>query len=337
MGKETFVKTEPPVTADREKGAKPNLSLVVSMYNSKPETVKMVKELFLPSLLRQVDSKTQLVIVDDGSPLYQETTGMVDGFLEELNGQAGDVVRKRFSENQGFAGAYNHGIQKCDGSVVIIVNDDIYLPKGSVRSLVNVLTLDVKTGAAGPVIDNSWSFQGINLFDRIKDLSPKQLRRIEQFSSWLRKVMYGKTYQVPGPRGILLGACLAFKKEVFDEIGPFDENYKRGLFEDADWEKRARSAGYNLVVDAATFIEHGGPMGGSISLKQLPTIDRTRAMVANAYRYGKRWDCLGSLPIDLTIALLQSSGLFSIQVEIVNTAKTEGLWDEYVKTIKATK
>lgn len=324
-------KTSPlEVFPSRETNTKPDVSVVVSMYNSKPETLEVIRGLFLPSLLRNVTSKTQVVIVDDGSPLYNETTSMIKGFESELKRKAGDVVYKRLEQNQGFGVAYNTGIERTDGQVIMIVNDDIYLPQGSVNSLVEVLKLDSKTGAVGPVIDSSWSFQGISLFGRIKDLSREQLQRIEDFSIWLRKVMAGENYKLKGSREILLGCSLAFKREVLDRVGYLDERYKYGLFEDADWERRVRLAGYDLVLDAATFVEHGGHKGGSISLRQHPE-KHMKAIITNAIKYGKKWDCLGVLPIDLTKAMLQSKGVMSIQGEIVQTAKQKGLWDEYLR------
>lgn len=82
-------------------------------------------------------------------------------------------------------------------------------------------------------------------------------------------------------------------------------------------------------VPRTIFVEHGGPEGGSHSLKQHPE-KQSRAFILNAIKYGRKWNCLGALPVDLARAKLQSFGLMSINGEIIRYAKERGLWDKYL-------
>lgn len=309
---------------------KSELSIVFSMYNSKLENLQIIRDFFLPSLLNNLNSKTQLVIIDDGSPLHNETTQLIQGFMSKTKNLAGEVIFKRFGKNHGFAEAYNEGIRISDGKIIMILNDDIYLPKGSIDSMVQVLLSDKQIGAVGPVIDNCWSSQSIILFNRISDLSLEELNKIENFSIWLRKVMKGEKYEIIGNRETLVGCCLCFKCEVIDKVGFFDNRFKYGLFEDNDWIKRVKLHGYNVVLDAATFIEHGGPKGGSYTLRQ-NHMRHFVSMFVNAIKFGTKWNCLGILPLILAKEKIQSCGIMSIQTEIIRIAKNKGLWDEYVR------
>lgn len=313
----------------------PKTSVVVSMFNARPETIEVVEKLFLPSVLRNASSDIQLVIVDDGSPLYKETKRAVEAFQRDLTTRMGDVVYFRNEENLGFAGSYNKGIERAEGEVVVITNDDIYFPEGSVMAMTNILRLADKAGALGPLINSAWSFQNITLFERIKNYSPEELQRIEAFAAWLRQVMVGKTYEMKGKNRNLLASCLALKREALEAVGYFDERYQYGMFEDIDLCRRLRNAGYHLVLDEATFVEHGGPKGASMSLKQ----DRTRhirAMIANAIKYADKWNAHLTLPLYLAKAILQGSGLMTVTGEIIREAKEKGLWEDYLELPSST-
>lgn len=318
------------------KESHPETSLVVSMFNSKPETIEAVEKLFLPSLLRNASNKIQLVIVDDGSPLYRETNRVIAAFQRDLMAKMGDVVYFRNQENLGFARSYNRGIEQAEGEIVVIANDDIYLPEGSVAAMTNILRLEDNAAAVGPVINSAWSFQNTTLFKgKINDYSPSELERIEAFASWLRKIMTGKAHEMTGKNRDLMGSCLALKKEALKDVGYFDERYKYGMFEDIDLCRRLRSAGYRLILDKATFVEHGGPKGASVSLKQNRK-KHIKAMITNALQYADKWDAHLTLPIYLARAMLQGSGLMTVTGEIIREAKKKGLWEDYLKLQRQT-
>ena len=50
--------------------------------------------------------------------------------------------------------------------------------------------------------------------------------------------------------------CAAFRKSLFEEIGPLDERFEIGMFEDDDYMRRIRDAGYRVVCaeDASSII-----------------------------------------------------------------------------------
>jgi len=57
---------------------------------------------------------------------------------------------------------------------------------------------------------------------------------------------------------VVMGLCLAIKKELFDEIGGFDERFYPGNFEDADLSMRIHVMGLKPVISMGVFVYHFG-------------------------------------------------------------------------------
>ncbi|PIN80577.1 hypothetical protein COV16_00640 [Candidatus Woesearchaeota archaeon CG10_big_fil_rev_8_21_14_0_10_34_8] len=92
-----------------------NKSIVTSFYNRKLSTLEVIDKMFLPSLVNNADSDTEVVIIDDCSPLEKETKELVEKHLPDLK-RFGKVVFKRNSKNLGFAGSFNRGIKIASGN-----------------------------------------------------------------------------------------------------------------------------------------------------------------------------------------------------------------------------
>jgi len=78
--------------------------------------------------------------------------------------------------------------------------------------------------------------------------------------------------------GYLTGSCLLISRRAWDEVGPFDEDFF--LYgEEADWQRRARSAGWKLLLTEEPDVTHLGH--GSVADDPLAA-QRSRDLLLNA-------------------------------------------------------
>lgn len=231
----------------------PTKSLVASMYNTEPGHLSMVENLFLDGLIKYGGgSNTQLILLDDMSPLRRDTVGLIERLSPELKRVFGEFQFILNERNLGFARSYNRGLSRADGDVVGISNTDVRLTPGSLDSMIGFL--DQGYGLVTPVTNSVGDAQqrviGIEV---ITDYTRKTMNRIDEFSRKRRPNFEGRTKEVKFPMAMFW----VIPKEVKDEVGLFDERFKTAFWEDTDYGVRVREHGYKSGVDLSSFVYHG--------------------------------------------------------------------------------
>lgn len=266
-------------------------TLVTSMYNQNISVLETLDKLFFPSLLKNGNKNIGILILDDCSPLRRETEELVNKYTSKLMRAFAFVKFLRNKTNLGFAGSFNKGIRLTQTKYILIANDDLYFPAGSIKRLISTLNEKESYGLVGPISNNKelWSYQYCRQAPKIKSYKPEEIKKLDLFSSWLQKEMTGQRMVTDNICGFCFAADTAFLKS----FNGFTEKYQHGYYEDTDLIQRIiKEHGLGSVaINMEVFIGHGGVNGASQSFKQLP-LKMVKSLIVNSFKYAKTWGYL---------------------------------------------
>lgn len=197
-----------------------NISIVMPVFNQLHFT-----KICVESLMTTLPEKTEIIIVDNGSS---------DGTAEYLSAYP-NIIKITNSVNLGCATAWNQGVAASRAQWIAILNNDIILAANWLEGL-----LDFAEGKDAAIVSPAVR-EGAYNYD-INKYSIKYISRMHSVSRM----------------GVAHGICFLVKREVFDMIGLFDENFRIGQFEDTDFFRRAGLAGFIIGTTGRSFIHHFG-------------------------------------------------------------------------------
>ena len=209
------------------------VSALLINHNSNRTILKSIQ-----SLLEQDISLEKIVVVDNAS---------TDGGPEQIRLEFPNVVVIELKENKGPSVARNQGLIVIDSNLVLLVDDDVYLTKGALASMV---TAHLKTGAAiicpriilypetdiihcdGASIHFTGTLSLCHAYDLQVDHLP-QRRFVNSF----------------------IGACLLVDRQRLGNLLTFDEDYFF-YFEDMELSFRLSALGHKTLCDENAIVHH---------------------------------------------------------------------------------
>ena len=202
---------------------------VVLNWNLSEETIICVE-----SVLRAGVLLDHVIVVDNGS-----TEAAVET-LVDFGGA--ELILVRSEKNLGFAGGMNLGIQcalELGAASVLLLNNDTVIDQAMVKALLDAGAVLNNPGILGPAIyyyDNP---------ERIWKLGDIQYRYLPM--PWSLEKVYRRDITALPPFQVdyLTGCAMLIRREVFEKVGLLDEQYFM-YFEDADFCRRARDAGFEI-------------------------------------------------------------------------------------------
>jgi biofilm PGA synthesis N-glycosyltransferase PgaC len=216
----------------------PLVSVIVPAWN---EAVGIEKT--LRSILRSSYKHLEILVINDGSK--DATSETVEKLQSKLI-RAGRLIRLVEQRNRGKAAALNNGIKKSKGEIVVTIDADSYITKGSIRELVRALSHEEYDAAIGEiVIGNTKSLIGRT--QRFEYLAGFHFRRAQH--------NLDSIYIFPG-------ALTAFRRSLLKKAGKFEVG---GITEDLDMSMKIRAMGHKVAyVDTAICITEGASTIGGL-------------------------------------------------------------------------
>ena len=194
------------------------------------------------------DESIEVIVVDNASTQNEAA------ILEQRYPQ---VTVIRSSQNLGFAGGNNLGIQAAHGKYLFFINNDTLLrcKKEDVRCkmfqpLIDRLDSSPKIGMVSPKIRFSWGTNPIQ-YAGYTPLSSITMRN--------RAIGCGEEdhdqYDTPHSTPYAHGAAMMVKREVIDKVGLMPECFFL-YYEELDWSMMIRRTGYDIWYEPECTIYH---------------------------------------------------------------------------------
>lgn len=212
--------------------------------------------------------RLELVIVDNGS-VEPETFVLFDRLRAHAN-----VTILRRDAPFNFAWLVNEGARASHGEVIALLNNDVETDNPDWLAPLVALAVDPRVGAVGvKLLHEDATVQHAGIALGIRGLTAH--------------AGAGRAADDPGPYAMLTttrrvsavtGACLLTRRDVFDRLGGFDENFVVE-FNDVDYCLRAGAAGYAVVSAAEPVLVHKeGSTRQARPLRKQEVLDRTLFM-----------------------------------------------------------
>lgn len=252
----------------RAQPARPAVRVVTIVYHPGPELAD-----FTRSLAAATTAPVELVVVDNGSEAE-----VADRVAAEAGGR---VVRT--GENLGYGGGANAGARGADQPFLVVANPDVVWEPGSLDVLLDAAARHPDAGALGPALlneDGTVYPSARELPSLTQGAGHAVLGKVWPGNPWTRA--YQRRQETAGTErhaGWLSGACLLLRREAFEAVGGFDDDYFM-FFEDVDLgERLALSGRPNVYVPSARVTHVGG-----VSWKARPA-----AMISAHHRSAERY------------------------------------------------
>ncbi|MCB0724855.1 MAG: glycosyltransferase family 2 protein [Ignavibacteriae bacterium] len=159
--------------------------------------------------------------------------------------------------NKGFSEANNLAAKEAKGEYLFFLNADTVVKNDSLKGAVEILDKE-KVGAVGMKMYNAdgtfqLSFWKENTFGNEKINKGSEAKFRQRDKEFIRKIE--NEHSTVSKVDWVSGAAMLIKKDVFKEIGGFDENFFL-FYEDADLCKRLKDKGYKIVFYPGSYITH---------------------------------------------------------------------------------
>lgn len=258
-----------------------DVAIITVSYNSSAQLPA-----FLESALPCVTHPQQTFIVDNSSTDIEITRALAKKFA---------VTLIELNDNHGYGGGINRALPHIPSNIttLLISNPDSQLNPEAVSHLRARLCADRNVGVVGPRIlneDGTTYPSGREIPSLRTGIGHALFANIWPSNPWTKKYhsrayLSDKTQAV----GWVSGSCFAIRKDLFNQVGGFDEAYLMYM-EDVDLAYRLGQAGFtNLYVPEVSITHLGGESTKAVKKHMLKVHHESTAHFIKVKHPGPLW------------------------------------------------
>jgi len=233
----------------------PLVSIIIPAYNQWQYTYICLKSV----LKNTAGIDYEIIVANDCS------TDLTPVMLKKMDG----IMVIKNKSNLGFIKNCNNAATFTKGKYILFLNNDTYVLKDWLKTMVESAEKDGNIGIIGP-----------NLISANGKL--QESGWIMGLDGWGQPIGRGKNpanYEYNYLREVdcVTGACLLIKKDIFLEVGSFDEVYAPAYYDEFDLAFAVRKKGYKVVVQPKAKVVHFGQITyGVKECNRLSSINRSK-------------------------------------------------------------
>jgi hypothetical protein len=163
--------------------------------------------------------------------------------LRELSRLTRRVLPTFNTKSCDLAAAQNQAIALARGRALVLLSEDSIVPPGWFGPLSAHLE-DPAIGLLGPVTNRASNEAEI----------AASYRTYGEFCDFAERRDKAGSFDIR----TLNSFCVAMRREVYDQIGSFDERFHVGIFQEEDYAIRVRNAGYRVACARDVFVHNAG-------------------------------------------------------------------------------
>lgn len=211
------------------------VSIITVNYNGWKDTCELIA-----SLKRFETYPYEIVIVDNASK---------GDDVEQIKAAYPEVVVVRSDNNLGFAGGNNLGYKYAKGEYLFFLNNDMIIKTPILESMVVRLS-DKSFAGVSPCIAFLYKPNMIQYYGYC-ELTPITLKHTTESFNPSRLADFIK----PKETEVLHGGAMMVRRDVIERVGRMTEVYFL-FYEEFDWSRRMREAGYKLFYEPKAVVYH---------------------------------------------------------------------------------
>lgn len=248
--------------------------MLVSYKNFESTTLHCLNSLFSLSELDQL----QIIIVDNASG--EETTSRINHLIKDKE----NVEFISNEKNRGFPGGANDAAKRATSDIIFFLDIDTIIPDGAIRKLSDIINQN-PDWIVGPVTNQTGSEQ------KIFTESNEPIEILSEGKAWCQHAK-NSTLKVRQ----LDFCCIGMKRSTLEDIGPLEEGFGMGYYEDTDFCHRAHRKKYPLMMIEDVFIYH---KGGGTSMNSKEQLKKSRKFFLNKHGAAGRESLLRQRDLNL--------------------------------------